>query len=189
LKVALSIEVQSFGVALLARSPKCSHKIEFSFLNGNLMVPAGPSTIFNSDDNAVVECHTEDEFWQLVVAVRPRYARHIPARHSKSTSVGSNVRLYQIRLASVSDSGHEEESRCPCCLTDWRCLRPTVCTSRIYMRWRRPMPHLLRHRRRSITSPSSISTRAGVLSESGMTTKSRRTAASRFPEVRRVRQF
>jgi hypothetical protein len=28
-------------------SPNCSHKIEFSFLNGNLMVLAGPSTIFN----------------------------------------------------------------------------------------------------------------------------------------------
>jgi hypothetical protein len=43
LKVALSIEAQSFGVALLARSPNCSHKIAFSFLNGNLMVPARPS--------------------------------------------------------------------------------------------------------------------------------------------------
>jgi hypothetical protein len=51
LKVALSIEVQSFGVALLARSPN-SHKIEFIFLNANLMVPAGPPTIFNSDGNA-----------------------------------------------------------------------------------------------------------------------------------------
>jgi len=48
LKVALSIEAQSFGVALLARSPNCSDKIEFSFLNGNLMVRAGPPTIFNS---------------------------------------------------------------------------------------------------------------------------------------------
>src|SRR5260370_22643666 len=27
-------------------SPNCSHKIEFSFLNGNLVVSAGPSTIF-----------------------------------------------------------------------------------------------------------------------------------------------
>jgi hypothetical protein len=54
LKVALSIEAQSFGVALLAlaRSPNCSQKIKFSFLNGSLMVPAGPSTIFNSDGNA-----------------------------------------------------------------------------------------------------------------------------------------
>jgi hypothetical protein len=26
---------------------RCSHEIEFSFLNGNLMVPAGPLFIFN----------------------------------------------------------------------------------------------------------------------------------------------
>jgi hypothetical protein len=49
--VALSIEAQSFGVALLAR-PTARKKIKFSFLNGSLMVPAGPSTIFNSDGNA-----------------------------------------------------------------------------------------------------------------------------------------
>jgi hypothetical protein len=43
LKVALSIEAQSFGVALLARSPNCWDKIEFSFLNGNLMGAGRPS--------------------------------------------------------------------------------------------------------------------------------------------------
>jgi len=52
LKVALSVKTQSFGVALLARSPNCSHEIDFSFLNGNLMVPAGRPSIFNSDGNA-----------------------------------------------------------------------------------------------------------------------------------------
>ena len=35
-----------------ARPPNCTQKIKFSFLNGSLMVPAGPSTIFNSDGNA-----------------------------------------------------------------------------------------------------------------------------------------
>jgi hypothetical protein len=48
LKVALSIEAQSFGVALLARSPNCSHEIEFSFLNGNLIVPARRPVIFDA---------------------------------------------------------------------------------------------------------------------------------------------
>src|SRR6267143_4517755 len=32
--------------------PTCSHKIELSFLNGNLMVPAGHPSIFSSDGNA-----------------------------------------------------------------------------------------------------------------------------------------
>jgi hypothetical protein len=44
----------SWATVLLAyrgssRSFICSHKIEFSFLNGNLVVPAGPLFIFNSD--------------------------------------------------------------------------------------------------------------------------------------------
>jgi hypothetical protein len=32
--------------AALPALPTCSHKIEFSFLNGNLMVPAGHPSIF-----------------------------------------------------------------------------------------------------------------------------------------------
>ena len=34
------------------RSPNCSHKIEFSFLKGNLMVPAGHTVYFNCDGSA-----------------------------------------------------------------------------------------------------------------------------------------
>ena len=45
---------------LLARSPN-SHKIEFIFLNGNLMVPTGPPTIFNSDGNA---CGCKQHRWR-----------------------------------------------------------------------------------------------------------------------------
>jgi hypothetical protein len=59
LKVALSIEAQSFGVALLAR---LLAEIEFSFLNGNLMVPAGPPTIFNSNGNA---CGSKQHRWKV----------------------------------------------------------------------------------------------------------------------------
>jgi hypothetical protein len=47
----------------------CSHKIEFSFLNANLMVPASPLSIFNYDTFPMVEALMFGNSSQSSVAV------------------------------------------------------------------------------------------------------------------------
>jgi hypothetical protein len=48
-RLAPCLEAVEAPIAALAAFPTCSHEIEFSFLNGILMVPTGHLSTFNRD--------------------------------------------------------------------------------------------------------------------------------------------
>jgi hypothetical protein len=65
---------ESIIASAVTGSPNCSHKIEFSFLNGNLMVSAGPSTIFNLTV-MLVEANSTDGGVTLHQSIEPDTGR------------------------------------------------------------------------------------------------------------------
>jgi hypothetical protein len=65
---------ESIIASAVTGSPNCSHKIEFSFLNSNLMVSAGPSTIFNLTV-MLVEANSTDGGVTLHQSIEPDTGR------------------------------------------------------------------------------------------------------------------